>query len=81
MLLPDFWGQGFAREALSVLIPYAFARFADIPAIEAEVDPRNDPSLALLFHFGLFETGRVERDYQMGDELCDSVYLALPRPQ
>ena len=81
MLLPDFWGYGFAREAISALIPYAFDRFSEIPAIDAEVDPRNEPSLALLYHFGFEETARVECNYQMGDEMCDTVYLALPRPK
>ena len=79
ILRPDHWGRGLAREALTALIPLLFDRFP-IPAITADVDPRNLASLALLRRLGFAETGRAERTWLVGDEYCDSVYLALPRP-
>ena len=34
----------------------------------------------LLTRLGFHETARAERTILVGDEWCDSVYLALPRP-
>jgi RimJ/RimL family protein N-acetyltransferase len=66
-------------EAMGTLIPRLFARH-DVPALTADVDPRNAASLRLLDRLGFRETGRAERTMLWGDEWCDSVYLALPRP-
>ena len=79
ILHPDLWGQGLAREALEAVIARAFA-VHDIPALTADVDPRNDRSLALLARLGFHESHRAERTYQIGGEWCDSVYLRLERP-
>ena len=80
ILHPDYWGRGLAREALAAIIPRLFARFP-IPAITADVDPRNLACLALLKRLGFAETGRAARTWQVGETWCDSVYLALARPE
>ncbi|HEX3408406.1 MAG TPA: GNAT family N-acetyltransferase [Caulobacteraceae bacterium] len=77
---PAHWGQGLAREALTAAIPAIFAQLP-IPALTADVDPRNAASLSLLARVGFTETGRATRTWQVGDEWCDSVYLTLPRPR
>ncbi len=79
ILHPDFWGQGFAQEALSAIIDRVFD-IHGLAAIEADVDPRNLGSLAVLAKLGFRETGRARRTWKVGEEWCDSVYLALPRP-
>lgn len=79
ILHPDHWGRGLALEAASAVIARAFARF-EAPELTADVDPRNQASLGLLTRLGFHETGRAERTFQLGDEWCDSVYLALKRP-
>ncbi|MBE2277748.1 MAG: GNAT family N-acetyltransferase [Rhodobacteraceae bacterium] len=73
------WRQGLMAEALAALIPHLFAAHP-IPALTAEVDPRNAASRALLARFGFRETHRAERTMKWRDEWCDSLYLALPRP-
>ncbi len=78
ILDPGHWRQGLMAEALAALIPHLFAAHA-IPALTAEVDPRNTASLALLGRFGFRETHRAERTMKWRDEWCDSLYLALPR--
>lgn len=78
LLDPAFWGRGLMAEALSALIPHLFAAHA-LPALTAEVDPRNAASLGLLARFGFAETHRAERTLKWRDEWCDSIYLALPR--
>lgn len=79
VLRSDHWRRGLAREALSALIPHLFEAHP-IPTITADVDPRNRASLALLASLGFEETGRASGTWQVGEELCDSIYLALPRP-
>ena len=78
ILHPDCWGRGLAHEAVAAVIDFAFAHF-DIPAITADVDPRNAASLRLLTGLGFAETHRAARTMQVGGLWCDSVYLARPR--
>ena len=76
ILNPDHWGQGYAREALSLVLDRGF-RVHGLEKVEADVDPRNVSSLKLLQRLGFKETGRKERTWLIGDQWCDSVYLAL----
>ena len=48
-----------------------------LPAVEADVDPRNAASLRLLGRLGFEEVGQAERTVLIGDTWCDSVYLRL----
>jgi [ribosomal protein S5]-alanine N-acetyltransferase len=79
MLAPEVWGRGFASEAAAAFLGYAFATYP-LEAVTADVDPRNAASLGVLRKLGFVETGRAERTFLLGDEWCDSVYLALRRP-
>lgn len=79
ILHPAIWGQDLAAEAVMAVIPQIFARFP-LDALTADVDPRNAASLRLLARLGVTETHRAERTVQLGQECCDSVSLALPRP-
>jgi [ribosomal protein S5]-alanine N-acetyltransferase len=78
ILHPDHWGRGFAAEAVRAVVGRAFA-VHDLTAIEADVDPRNLASLALLERLGFEETSRKARTWHVGDQWCDSVYLRLDR--
>jgi [ribosomal protein S5]-alanine N-acetyltransferase len=78
ILHPNCWGQGFAAEACAAVIAHVFAA-SDVPAITADVDPRNEASLRLLAKLGFIETGRATATYEVAGEISDSVYLALPR--
>lgn len=73
---PDHWGRGYAAEALAPVIDRAFAVHG-LPAIEADVDPRNAASLKLLARLGFVETGRKARTWLIAGTWCDSVYLRL----
>ena len=79
ILHPEVWGRGLGREAMEAVIDHLFARHP-IAALTADVDPRNLASLGLLWSLGFRETGRAARTMRWGDEWCDSVYLACPRP-
>ena len=67
---------GTAREALTFEIDRAFSVHG-LDRIAADVDPRNEGSLALLRKLNFRETGRAERTWQIGGEWYDSIYLAL----
>ena len=79
ILHPDFWGRGFATEASVAFIAHAFTNTAATELL-ADVDPRNTASLRVLARLGFTETGRASNTFLLGDEWCDSVYLALRRP-
>lgn len=79
ILHPDAWGRGFASEAVGAAVAHVF-RTRDVERLVADVDPRNTASLGLLTKLGFRETHRARRTWLVGDEWCDSVYLALDRP-
>jgi ribosomal-protein-alanine N-acetyltransferase len=78
ILHPDHWGEGVATEALTAALPHVFASL-ELERVTADVDPRNAAALRLLARLGFRETGRAERTFLLGEEWCDSVYLALER--
>lgn len=79
ILHPDHWRQGLAQEALSAVLAYLFSRHP-LPAVVADVDPRNTASLRLLAKLGFTVSGRAQRTWFVGGEYCDSIYLTLSRP-
>jgi [ribosomal protein S5]-alanine N-acetyltransferase len=58
MLLPNYWGQGFAYEAASAVKNYAASQLA-LKHLSALVRPGNARSIALAVKLGLRETGRL----------------------
>lgn len=79
LIHPDYWGRGIATEAARAVIDYLFGATA-IDRLTADVDPRNTASLRVLAKLGFAVTGTATNTFLLGDEWCDSVYLALPRP-
>lgn len=78
---PDQWGQGIGREAVGAVVTAGLARFPELEAITAEIDPRNLASARLLTRLGFVETHREERTTKLGGEWCDSGYWQLTRPE
>ena len=75
LLDPAHWGKGYASEALEAYV--AHRRKFGSTELTADVDPRNKSSIRLLERAGFVETGRASGTWQVGDELCDSVYFRL----
>lgn len=75
-LARDQWGQGVASEAMAAFLARRKA-LGEPKQLIADVDPRNTGSLNLLTRHGFVETHRATGTWQVGDELCDSVYLTL----
>ena len=69
------WGKGYASEAMAAFIEHRRKKGAT--ELTADVDPRNLSSIMLLARHGFMETGRAKGTWQVGDELCDSIYYRL----
>jgi len=79
-LATSAWGQGYATEAVTRLSEHAFV---DLEAhrLEADVDPRNEPSLRLLEQLGFRREGLLRERYHLAGEVQDSVMLGLLRAE
>jgi len=72
---PAHWGKGYASEAMTAFIEHR--RKMGATELTADVDPRNLSSIMLLTRHGFLEIGRAKGTWQVGDELCDSIYYRL----
>ena len=72
---PACWGKGYASEALGAFIE--LRRTKGSAELTADVDPRNLSSIRLLDRHGFLETGRASGTWQVGEDLCDSIYFRL----
>jgi RimJ/RimL family protein N-acetyltransferase len=70
------WGQRYANEALVALLDHAFGALR-LHRIEADVDPRNTPSLRTLERLGFVREGYLRQRWAVGGERQDSVLLGL----
>jgi len=70
------WGRGLMREALAAILAHAFGPMG-LERIEADTDPRNAASLALLERLGFAREGYARRRWLVAGEWCDSVLLGL----
>ncbi len=75
-LVPSRQGQGLARTAVSRALRFAFDELA-LRRIEADVDPRNAPSIALLEKLGFSREGYMRERWNVNGELADTVFLGL----
>jgi [ribosomal protein S5]-alanine N-acetyltransferase len=70
------WGQGFATEALELLIGFAFATLG-LHRLEADTDPENVRSLRLLERQGFKREGYLRERWHHLGKLHDGVFLGL----
>jgi RimJ/RimL family protein N-acetyltransferase len=74
------WGKGLAKDAVTTVIEFAFETL-DLHRIEADVDPRNARSLALLERLGFRREGCLRERYLVNGEIQDALLLGLLRPE
>ena len=77
-LARDCWGQGLMSEALASLVAYAFGPL-DLARLEADVDPRNGPSIRIIEKLGFVREGLLRERWHVGGEAQDSLMLGLLR--
>lgn len=82
-LLPEFWGRGYARRALSAVLDHGFGVLG-LHRIEANINPDNARSRGLLERLGFRLEARFRENYRFRDRYLDSHIYALlasdPRP-
>lgn len=70
------WQQGYATEALRLLLAHAFDSMG-LQRIGADVDPRNIASLRTLARLGFVREGHARETWRVGGGVQDSVLLGL----
>ena len=75
---PDWQGQGVATEAVGAVLRFAFAEM-DLRRVEADADPDNAGSLALLARLGFQREGLARQRWLTFGTWKDSVMLGLLR--
>jgi len=75
-LAPNFQGRGLASEALRCGLGYAFDRLG-LLRIEADIDPRNEPSWRLLERLGFVREGLLRKRWRVKGEVCDTAFYGL----
>ena len=71
-----YWGKGYMNEALTALIVHAFD-VMDFRRLEADVDPRNAPSIRTLERLGFQREGFLRERWHVGGELQDAFFYGL----
>ena len=72
------WGRGYIAEALPVLAGFAFETLG-LHRLEADVDPRNGPSIRALERAGFTREGHLHERYWLHDEWQDALLYRLLR--
>jgi [ribosomal protein S5]-alanine N-acetyltransferase len=70
------WGRGLAREALQCLLAHAFGELR-LHRMEADTDPRNARSCALLERLGFAREGLLRERWIVDGEVSDSALYGL----
>lgn len=72
----EHWGQGYAREAVSRALDFAFGPLG-LHRLEADVDPDNARSLKLVESLGFVREGFARERWRVGGGVQDAVLLGL----
>lgn len=79
-LVPDVHGEGYGKEAVSLVIEYVFRVF-DTPGVGADTYDFNDASRGLLESLGFAEEGRSRKFRFIDGEHRDLVHYGLLREE
>lgn len=75
-LKSEHWRKGYMGEALRSLLDHAFGPM-NLRRLEADVDPRNAASLAILGKLGFQHEGLLRERWDVEGDIQDSVFLGL----
>ncbi|RZA31471.1 MAG: N-acetyltransferase [Lysobacteraceae bacterium] len=73
-----YWGKGYAFEALAAALDYGFHELR-LNRVEADIDPRNTASAALLERLGFRKEGYMPERWFVHGEMADTVNYGLLR--
>ncbi len=72
----EFWGNGYMREALTLLINFCFSNL-NLHRLEADVDPQNTSSIKVLERLGFRKEGYLRERWLVGGGAQDSLFYGL----
>jgi hypothetical protein len=75
-LHPDFFGRGYAAEGASAMLDLAFGTLG-LHLVRAELDPRNDASIALCRRLGMREEALFVKDMMFKGDWADTGVYAI----
>jgi len=75
-LHPDFFGKGYASEAATAILDLAFDELG-MHRVRAELDPRNDASIALCRRLGMREEAFFVKDMMFKGDWADTGVYAI----
>ena len=75
-LRASHWGQGYAQEALRMVLGHAFGTLG-LRRIEADIDPRNAGSCRLVERMGFIREGLLRDRWCVAGETSDSAIYGL----
>ncbi|MEO6116206.1 MAG: GNAT family N-acetyltransferase [Pseudolysinimonas sp.] len=75
-LHPDFFGHGYASEASTAILDLAFNQLG-LHRVRAELDPRNDASIALCLRLGMREEAHFVEDLMFKGDWADTGVYAI----
>jgi RimJ/RimL family protein N-acetyltransferase len=74
----EHWGRGLMGEALARLLDFSFEELG-MRRLEADVDPNNAASIALLERLGFRREGYLRERWFVGGQVQDSLFYGLLR--
>lgn len=79
LLRPDLWGQGITREAARAVLDHGFGTL-HLHRIEAQCDPANVASIALLDSLGFAREGHLVQNVFLEGAFLDTVVYGMLNP-
>jgi ribosomal-protein-alanine N-acetyltransferase len=76
---PDYWGRGFAYEAMRAVVDCAFTT-QPVDHLLADIDPRNVASRRLLEKLGFAYSHHADNTFCINGVWVHSDFYILPRP-
>ena len=76
LLAATAWGRGYMHEAMTALVRYAFED-QGLNRLEADIDPRNQPSEKSLLRLGFQKEGHLRERWIVNGEVSDSGLYGL----
>jgi ribosomal-protein-alanine N-acetyltransferase len=76
MLMPEHWRKGLVSEAIKAVIAYGFNAM-NLHSIEANINPRNEPSRNILLKHGFVKEAYFKESYHYNGKFLDSEIYSL----
>jgi len=79
VLMPEHWRKGYMKEAILAVLDYAFD-VMKVHSIEANIDPENLASAAVLKAAGFVQEGHVRENFLFRGKFKDTGIFSYRRP-